>query len=95
MRGVCRKFPHLNLKTADPGKPEASLSATPRKLFQINLFWEMVGDPGIEPGTGRPGRVTVSCRTLQRVAHWPCLLPAGSGGVKAEMPACVAGCGTA
>ena len=29
----------------------------------------MVGDPGIEPGTGRPGRVTVSCRTLQRVAH--------------------------
>jgi len=45
MRGVCRKFPHLNLKTADPGKPEASLSATPRKLFQINLFWEMVGDP--------------------------------------------------
>ena len=29
----------------------------------------MVGDPGIEPGAGRPGGVTVRCRTLQRVAH--------------------------
>ena len=29
----------------------------------------MVGDPGIEPGAGRPGGVTVRCRTLQLVAH--------------------------
>ena len=45
----------------------------------MHLFLkEMVGDPGIEPGTGRPGRVTVSCRTLQRVAH--------SRGVDKELP---------
>src|SRR5690606_30417781 len=29
----------------------------------------LVGDPGIEPGAGRPGGVTVRCRTLQLVAH--------------------------
>ncbi len=29
----------------------------------------MVGDPGIEPGMGLPGGVTVRCRTLQHVAH--------------------------
>ncbi len=29
----------------------------------------MVGDPGIEPGVGLPGGVTVRCRTLQPVAH--------------------------
>ena len=29
----------------------------------------VVGDPGIEPGAGRPGGVTVRCRTLQLVAH--------------------------
>lgn len=29
----------------------------------------MVGDPGIEPGVGRPGGVTVPCRTLQLVAR--------------------------
>ena len=28
-----------------------------------------MGDPGIEPGVGRPGGVTVRCRTLQLVAH--------------------------
>ena len=28
----------------------------------------LVGDPGIEPGMGRPGGVTVRCRTLQHVA---------------------------
>ena len=28
----------------------------------------MVGDPGIEPGMGLPGGVTVRCRTLQHVA---------------------------
>ena len=30
---------------------------------------EMVGDPGIEPGMGFPGGVTVRCRTLQHVAQ--------------------------
>lgn len=30
---------------------------------------EMVGDPGIEPGMGLPGGVTVRCRTLQHVAR--------------------------
>jgi hypothetical protein len=29
----------------------------------------MVGDPGIEPGVGHPGGVTVPCRTLQPVAR--------------------------
>jgi 23S rRNA (guanosine2251-2'-O)-methyltransferase len=29
----------------------------------------MVGDPGIEPGVGLPGGVTVPCRTLQLVAR--------------------------
>ena len=29
----------------------------------------MVGDPGIEPGVGLPGGVTVRCRTLQPVAQ--------------------------
>src|SRR5690554_2800264 len=29
----------------------------------------MVGDPGIEPGVGLPGGVTVRCRTLQHVAR--------------------------
>ncbi len=32
---------------------------------------EMVGDPGIEPGVGLPGGVTVRCRTLQPVARGP------------------------
>ncbi len=30
----------------------------------------MVGDPGIEPGVGHPGGVTVPCRTLQPVARY-------------------------
>ena len=30
---------------------------------------EVVGDPGIEPGMGLPGGVTVRCRTLQHVAR--------------------------
>ena len=43
---------------------------------------EMVGDPGIEPGTSRLGGVTVRCRTLQHVAHWPGGIQARAGGVK-------------
>ncbi len=30
---------------------------------------KVVGDPGIEPGMGLPGGVTVRCRTLQLVAR--------------------------
>ena len=44
----------------------------------------LVGDPGIEPGTSRLGRVTVSCRTLQHVAHWSWGIAKGVGGVKAK-----------
>ena len=33
------------------------------------ITMKMVGDPGIEPGVGRPGGVTVPCRTLQLVAR--------------------------
>ena len=32
------------------------------------ILKKVVGDPGIEPGMGRPGGVTVRCRTLQHVA---------------------------
>ncbi len=36
----------------------------------------MVGDPGIEPGVGLPGGVTVRCRTLQPVAlMWGVIYP--------------------
>ena len=40
------------------------------KFTQIHVFQEeVVGDPGIEPGMGLPGGVTVRCRTLQHVAR--------------------------
>lgn len=35
----------------------------------IDFFGDLVGDPGIEPGMGHPGGVTVRCRTLQPVAR--------------------------
>ena len=38
----------------------------------------MVGDPGIEPGVGLPGGVTVRCRTLQPVAR------TGAAGIRCE-----------
>ena len=45
----------------------------------------MVGDPGIEPGVGLPGGVTVRCRTLQPVALiWRWIL-VGRKGVKAKI----------
>ncbi len=51
----------------------------------------MVGDPGIEPGMGLPGGVTVRCRTLQLVARvlglcrgtWG-VITAGRGGRQQE-----------
>lgn len=47
------------------------------------LLGEMVGDPGIEPGVGLPGGVTVRCRTLQHVAlTLSGGIPKGAGGVK-------------
>ena len=48
---------------------------------------EVVGDPGIEPGMGLPGGVTVRCRTLQHVAR-RCVrgyLPGHHGGVKGSV----------
>jgi len=33
-----------------------------------DVVGNVVGDPGIEPGMGLPGGVTVRCRTLQLVA---------------------------
>jgi hypothetical protein len=41
-------------------------------LKNQSVLWKlgkMVGDPGIEPGMGLPGGVTVRCRTLQHVAR--------------------------
>ncbi|ABL71893.1 hypothetical protein Pden_3827 [Paracoccus denitrificans PD1222] len=35
----------------------------------VQFSEEVVGDPGIEPGMGLPGGVTVRCRTLQHVAR--------------------------
>ncbi len=48
-----------------------------------------MGDPGIEPGVGLPGGVTVRCRTLQPVALDSAQLPkaqAGVKGTKAPLP---------
>lgn len=36
-------------------------------IIVLNDF--LVGDPGIEPGMGLPGGVTVRCRTLQHVTR--------------------------
>ena len=43
---------------------------------QGSLFEDgvLVGDPGIEPGMGYPGGVTVRCRTLQHVPR-ACIRP--------------------
>ncbi len=38
-------------------------------LLVVVYVGEMVGDPGIEPGVGLPGGVTVRCLTLKHVAH--------------------------
>ena len=43
----------------------------------------MVGDPGIEPGMGLPGGVTVRCRPLQLVARQGGGIAVGALGVKA------------
>jgi 23S rRNA (guanosine2251-2'-O)-methyltransferase len=43
-----------------------------------------VGDPGIEPGVGRPGGVTVPCRTLQLVARRRWVYSRGRGASRAE-----------
>lgn len=44
----------------------------------------MVGDPGIEPGVGRPGGVTVPCRTLQLVARRGVVYPRAKGASRAD-----------
>jgi len=48
------------------------------------VLLEMVGDPGIEPGVGLPGGVTVRCRTLQHVARRRSRLLEGHWAVKSE-----------
>ena len=48
--------------------PYFTISAHPAPDF-IDIFSEMVGDPGIEPGMSHLGGVTVRCRTLQPVAQ--------------------------
>ncbi len=48
------------------------------------ITMEMVGDPGIEPGVGRPGGVTVPCRTLQLVARRGWVYSRGQGASRAE-----------
>jgi hypothetical protein len=48
------------------------------------ITMEMVGDPGIEPGVGRPGGVTVPCRTLQLVARRGWVYPRGQWASRAE-----------
>jgi hypothetical protein len=45
----------------------------------------MVGDPGIEPGMGLPGGVTVRCRTLQHVARREGWIITGAGAVNREI----------
>ena len=62
---------------ATPGsnrKEPVCTSFRPCRVMHISRFPEiiplgkLVGDPGIEPGVGLPGGVTVRCRTLQHVA---------------------------
>ncbi len=54
------------------GNPHQLDAATahPEELDKCNnSVGKLVGDPGIEPGVGLPGGVTVRCRTLQLVAR--------------------------
>ena len=44
-------------------------TALVRTFSTSNRFGKVVGDPGIEPGMGLPGGVTVRCRTLQLVTR--------------------------
>ena len=48
-------------------------------------FEIVVGDPGIEPGMGLPGGVTVRCRTLQHVARREGWIITGAGAVNREI----------
>ena len=57
-----------------------------RRLPQTSQKGEVVGDPGIEPGVGFPGGVTVHCRTLQLVARRGGEILGAGGGVKTENP---------
>ncbi len=44
-----------------------------------------MGDPGIEPGMGLPGGVTVRCRTLQHVARRRAEIAKAADGVNWKM----------
>jgi len=69
-------------------KQGPEIGAKPHKVAEANFDsheelkkGRMVGDPGIEPGVGLPGGVTVRCRTLQPVAHPARGIQSGAGGV--------------
>ncbi len=48
---------------------EATTKIIVDRISTADLGRKVVGDPGIEPGMGLPGGVTVRCRTLQLVAR--------------------------
>jgi 23S rRNA (guanosine2251-2'-O)-methyltransferase len=65
----------LRSSVSDPKFPEVRRKNGVTEAY--SPFLEMVGDPGIEPGVGRPGGVTVPCRTLQLVARRGWVYPRG------------------
>ena len=70
------------------GQPDTV--AAPSILLPIRIK-RLVGDPGIEPGMGLPGGVTVRCRTLQLVARKRALVPTTPAAVKRTAPQLVSG----
>jgi 23S rRNA (guanosine2251-2'-O)-methyltransferase len=64
------KFSHEQLGLATVWHVrDARASQNAARSAWASGYLEMVGDPGIEPGMGLPGGVTVRCRTLQHVAR--------------------------
>ena len=65
------RFPEWHDVNPDvPNRPSQGILSDAGAISPDEL---LVGDPGIEPGMGLPGGVTVRCRTLQHVApgHTP------------------------
>ena len=60
---------------------EATTKIIVDRISTADLGRKVVGDPGIEPGMGLPGGVTVRCRTLQLVARRWRSLAVPPGGV--------------
>src|SRR6056297_234935 len=77
-----------SVNTRKPRKPRPYRGRA--DLVGVCREW-VVGDPGIEPGMGLPGGVTVRCRTLQLVArcisgHRPEREPVDTGAPSARQP---------